>query len=211
MVNANKSNLEKGVEIPQSAFRNPKSVVPRLVVIGASLGGLEAVRALLGALPANFPAAIIIVQHRAKESGSELDMLLREKGSLSVGFPLDKEAIQAGRVYLAPPNYHLLVEGDHFAYSLDEPENYAMPSINVLFESAADAAGADVTGIVLTGTKNDGARGLAAIRRRGGLAIVQSPGEATAPEMPLAALAAVPDARQLTLKEIGAWLARMAQ
>lgn len=182
---------------------------PPLVLVGASLGGLEALRVLLGALPANFPAALVIVQHRDKVESGELDMLLGQVGSVSVGMPLDKESIQAGRAYIAPPNYHLLVEGDHFAFSLDAPENYARPSIDVLFESAADACGADVTGIVLTGMRNDGARGLAAIRRRGGLAIVQSPDEAAAPEMPLAALAAVPDARQLTLKEIGEWLAGM--
>jgi len=180
-----------------------------LVVVGASLGGLEALRVLLGALPVNFPAALVIVQHRDKEESGELAMLLGQVGSVSVGTPLDKELIQAGRAYIAPPNYHLLVEDDHFAFSLDAPENYARPSIDVLFESAADACGAGVTGIVLTGTRNDGARGLAAIRRRGGQAIVQAPGEAVAPEMPLAALAAVPDARQLTLKEIGAWLAKM--
>lgn len=182
---------------------------PRLVVAGASSGGLEALRILLGALPANFPAALVAVQHRVMEESGELAMLLGETGSVSVGFPLDKECIQPGRVYIAPPNYHLLVEGDHFAFTLDAPENYVRPSVDVLFESAADACGAGVTGIVLTGTGCDGARGLAAIRRRGGLAIVQSPGEASAPEMPLAALAAVPDARQMNLREIGAWLAKM--
>lgn len=183
---------------------------PRLVVIGVSLGGLEALRTLLGVLPTNFPAALVIVQHRDKEESGDLAMLLGQVGSVSVGFPLDKEIILPGQAYIAPPNYHLLVEDDHFAFSLDAPENYARPSIDVLFESAADACGAGVTGIVLTGTGHDGAHELAAIRRRGGMAIVQSPGEAAAPEMPLAALAAVPDARQLTLKEIGAWLARMA-
>lgn len=182
---------------------------PPLVVVGASLGGLEALRILLGALPANFPAAIVVVQHRVMEESGELATLLGVRGSLSVGFPLDKESIQAGRVYIAPPNYHLLLEDDHFAYSLDAPENHARPAIDVLFESAAEARGAHVTGIVLTGTGCDGARGLAAIHRRGGLALVQSPEEAIAPEMPLAALAAVPDARQLTLREMGAWLARI--
>lgn len=184
---------------------------PPLVVIGASLGGLEALRVLLGALPADFPAALVIVQHRAMQESGDLAMLLGNAGSVSVGFPLDKECIQAGRVYIAPPNYHLLVEEDHFAFSLDAPENYARPSIDVLFESAADACGAGVTGIVLTGMGHDGARGLAAIRRHGGRALVQSPREAAAAEMPLAALAAVPDARQLTLKEMGAQLARMAR
>lgn len=179
------------------------------MVVGASLGGLEALRALLDALSADFTAALIIVQHRIMEESGDLAMLLGETGSVSVGFPLDKECIQPGRVYIAPPNYHLLVEGDHFAFSLDAPVNYARPSIDVLFESAADACGAGVTGIVLTGMGRDGALGLAAIRRHGGRAIVQSPQEATAAEMPLAALAAVPDAKQMTLKELGEWLGRM--
>lgn len=184
---------------------------PRLVAIGVSLGGLKTLRVLLGALPANFPAALVVVLHREKEESGELIPLLGPICALPLGFPLDKERILAGRVYIAPPNYHLLVEDDHFAFSLDAPENYARPSIDVLFESAADAHGAGVTGIVLTGTGRDGARGLAAIRRHGGRVLVQSPKEAAAPEMPLAALAAVPDARQLTLKELGAWLARMAR
>ncbi|MDD5035835.1 MAG: chemotaxis protein CheB [Methylococcaceae bacterium] len=181
-------------------------MTPHLVVIGASLGGLEALRVLFRELPSDFPAAIVIVQHRAMEESGELAMLLGEAGSLSVGFPLDKERILAGHVYIAPPNYHLLVEEDHFAFSLDAQENHARPSIDVLFESVADACGPSVTGIVLTGTGQDGARGLATIHRRGGLALVQSPREARAPQMPLAALEAVPDARQLTLEEIGQWL-----
>ena len=103
---------------------------------------------------------------------------------LPIGFPLDKEPILAGRVYVAPPNYHLLVEGDHFAFSLDAPEDYARPSIDVFFESAAEAYGAHVTGIVLTGMRQDGARGLAAIKHHGGAAVVQEPHDAVAPSMP---------------------------
>ena len=183
---------------------------PRLVLVGASLGGLEALRVLLGALPADFPAALVVVQHRVNEETAALQPALAQGCALPLGFPLDKERILAGRVYIAPPNYHLLVEDDHFAFSLDAPENYARPSIDVLFESAAEGRGAGVTGMVLTGTGHDGARGLAAIRRHGGLALVQSPREAHAPEMPLAALVAVPDARQLTLKQLGAWLARIS-
>lgn len=183
-------------------------MTPRLVVIGVSLGGLEALRILIRALPANLQVAVIIVQHRDKEEHGDLAGILGAAGSVSVGCPLDKESIQVGRVYLAPPNYHLLVEDDHFAFTLDAPENSARPSIDVLFESVAEACGAAATGIVLTGLGRDGAHGLAAIRHCGGQALVQSPDEAFAPEMPLAALEMVPDARQLTLEEIGAWLAR---
>jgi two-component system chemotaxis response regulator CheB len=104
----------------------------------------------------------------------------------------------------------MLIEGDHFAYSMDEPEDYARPSVDVLFESAAEAYGENVTGIVLTGMRQDGARGLAAIFDNGGKVVVQSPDEAVAPGMPLAALDAVPSAQVLTLAEIGKLLAGMS-
>lgn len=206
----NKSESNTGHDI-RSAESIPQSVVPRLVVIGASMGGMAALNELLGALPAGFPAALVIVLHREKEESGNLLPLLCQSCRLPIDFPLDKEKILPGRVYIAPPNYHLLVEGDHFAYSVDEPENYVRPSIDVLFESAADALGAGVTGIILTGTGRDGACGLAEIHRRGGKAIVQSPGEATAPEMPLAALKEAPDALQMTLTEIEKFLAKMRQ
>lgn len=180
-----------------------------VVVMGASLGALDVLRALLPKLPADFPAALIIALHREKEESGNLMPVLNADCILPTGFPLDKEQILSGHVYVAPPNYHMLVESDHFAYSLDPPEDYARPSIDMLFESAAEAYGSRVIGIVLTGMRQDGARGLAAIKSHGGVTIVQSPEEALAPEMPLAALAAVPQARKLTLKEIGEFLARM--
>jgi two-component system chemotaxis response regulator CheB len=182
---------------------------PHLVVVGASLGALDALRALLPALPLDFPAALIIVLHRDKEESRDLIPLLKEDCVLPVVFPLDKELILAGHVYMAPSNYHLLVEGDHFAYSVDEPEDYARPSINILFESAAEAYGTHVTGIVLTGMRRDGARGLLAIERHHGTTLVQEPAEAIAPEMPRAALAAVPGAKKMSLVEIGQWLSTL--
>jgi len=181
----------------------------RRVVVGASQGGLAALRVLLAALPARFSAALIIVLHRGQEETGGLLPLLHPCCILPVGFPLDKEPIAPGQVYVAPPNYHLLVEDDHFAFSLDAPENFLRPSSDVLFESAAEVGGAGLTGIVLTGTGCDGARGLAAIHRQRG--IVQTPAEAAAPEMPRAALAATPGAWQMTLREIGNYLARMTQ
>lgn len=180
-----------------------------LVVLGASLGAIDALQVILPALPAEFPAALVIVLHRDKEESGELLPLLDLDCVLPIGFPLDKEPILSGHVYVAPPNYHLLIEGDHFALSLDEPKNYARPSIDVLFESAAEAYGALVTGIVLTGMRQDGARGLAAIHDFGGATLVQSPEEAVAPGMPSAALAAVPTAQRLTLIEIGQFLANL--
>lgn len=180
-----------------------------LVVIGASWGALEALRVVLPALPTDFPAALIIVLHSDKEDSGDLLPALDAMCALPVGFPVDKESILAGHVYIAPPNYHLLIEGDHFAYSMDEPEDYARPSINVLFESAAESYGANVTGIVLTGMLRDGARGLAVIHRHGGETVVQTPHDAVASSMPLAALAAVPSAQMLTLAEITKFLANM--
>ena len=184
-------------------------MAPHLVVMGSSLGGLQALKTLLPALPEDFSAALILVLHRGKEESSNLLPPLNSMCALPVAFPSDKEPILAGHVYVAPPNYHLLIEDDHFAYSMDEPEDFARPSINVLFESAAEAYGANVTGIVLTGLLRDGARGLAVIHGNGGEAVVQSPHDAVASSMPLAALAAVPSAHVLTLAEIGKLLAKM--
>ncbi|HUY82223.1 MAG TPA: chemotaxis protein CheB [Acidobacteriaceae bacterium] len=182
---------------------------PRLIVIGTSLGGMDALRVLFGMLPANLPAALAIVIHRNKVETGHLLPMLNRLCKLPVTFPSDKEIIKQGCVYIAPPDYHLLIEDGHFAFSVDEQVNNARPSIDVLFESAADAGGADVTGIVLTGMGHDGARGLAAIKRCGGSALVQSPGEAAASSMPLAVLAAVPGVRVCTLEEMGAWFSRM--
>ena len=181
----------------------------QLVVVGASLGALDALREILPALPADFPAAMIIVLHRDKEESGDLIPLLDASCVLPIGFPLDKEPVLVGHVYVAPPNYHLLVEGDHFAFSLDAPEDYARPSIDVLFESAAESYGASVTGIVLTGMRQDGSRGVLAIKRRGGTVLVQTPSDAVAKGMPLAALIAVPEAQVLTLAEIAKYLAGM--
>lgn len=186
-------------------------MTPRLILVGASLGGTPVLRALLAGLPADFAAALLIVQHRVMEESGDLLPMLQRDCKLPIRFPLDKEHIMPGQVYIAPPNYHLLVEDEHFAYTLDAPENYARPSIDVLFESVAEACGARATGIIMTGKGRDGATGLAAIHSRGGVAIVQSPHDAFAPQMPLAALAAVPQARQMTALEIGQWLAGLMQ
>ena len=118
----------------------------------------------------------------------------------------DKDPIRPGNVYIAPPDYHLLVERRSFALSTDERVNYARPSIDVLFESASDAYGPRLIGIVLTGANHDGAAGLARIKRRGGVAIVQDPGEAEAAAMPAAALAATEADAVLALADIGPFL-----
>jgi two-component system chemotaxis response regulator CheB len=175
-----------------------------LVAIGTSWGGLAALRQILASLPAELDAAVVIAQHRAPEShptafrdllGAVTRLQVREAG--------DKDAIQRGTAYLAPPDYHLLVEPDSVSLSTDEPVQYARPSIDVLFESAAESYRERCLGVVLTGANADGARGLARVVELGGAAIVEDPAEATRDEMPRAALRAVPTARVATASEIG--------
>ena len=178
-----------------------------LVAIGASWGGLHAVGRLLAALPAPLGAAVVLAQHRGSES-TELADLLDRRSRLTVTEADDKDTIVADHVYVAPPEYHLLVEPGHLALSVDERVQYARPSIDVLFESAADAYGERVIGIVLTGANEDGAAGLARIKERGGVAIVQDPETAERPEMPRAALAAVTPDAVLPLEEIAPFVAR---
>ena len=173
-----------------------------LVAIGASWGGLAAVGDVLSELGPELPVAVVVAQHRAG-SDSALADLLSLRGRLSVGEIEDKESIEPGRVYVAPPDYHVLVEPGHFALSTDERVQYARPSIDVLFESAADAYGDRVIGVILTGANEDGAAGLARIKERGGYTIVQDPGGAERREMPDAAIAGSTADAVLPLEEIG--------
>jgi two-component system chemotaxis response regulator CheB len=159
------------------------------VVIGTSLGGLNALQIVLGALPAAFPVPLVVVQHRGKHPDDALSRLLGAHCALAVGEPVDKEPIEAGRVYIAPADYHLLVERGSLALSTEAAVNYARPSIDVLFESAAESYAAGVIGVVLTGANHDGAAGAAKIQQRGGRLIVQEPAGAESRPMPLAAIA----------------------
>jgi two-component system, chemotaxis family, protein-glutamate methylesterase/glutaminase len=159
-----------------------------LIVIGASLGGVQAVSGILAGLPGNFPIPIAVVQHRHKQSDTLLAPALIAYSHLPVVEIIDKMAIAPGRVYLAPADYHALVEIGHFALSVDEPILYARPSIDVLFESASEAYGARVAGVLLTGASADGAAGMRAIKSEGGFALVQDPSTAECPVMPQAAL-----------------------
>jgi len=161
------------------------------MVIGVSTGGVQALKKLLGPLPADFPLPILVVQHIGPDAGSGLARLLDEYCLLRVKEADEQDAILPGTVYLAPPNYHLLVERDGcLSLSADPHVSFARPSVDVLFESAAEVFGPQLIGIVLTGANHDGARGLARIKSRGGLCIVQSPDSAQSPAMPLAALEA---------------------
>jgi two-component system chemotaxis response regulator CheB len=162
-----------------------------LIVIGTSLGGLSALKTLLGALPQDFSAALAIVQHRHRESDPGLGTFLQQFTVLPVHEVEDKERIQPGHVYLAPADYHLLVEYGYFSLSVDEPVSYARPSIDVLLESASDSYNERVIGVILTGANQDGVQGLAALKARGGMTIVQDPDTAESPVLPKAAIAAV--------------------
>jgi two-component system chemotaxis response regulator CheB len=173
-----------------------------VVVIGCSWGGLEAMSAILEGLPDETPAAVIIVQHRM-DRPSELQTLLANHTSWPVCEADDKEGISPRRVYLAPPGYHTLVDGDRFALSTEAPVRNSRPSIDVLMESIASSFGPRAIGVVLTGANDDGARGLAEIVRHGGAAIVQDPETAQRRAMPEAALTRVPEAEVAPLSEIG--------
>jgi two-component system, chemotaxis family, protein-glutamate methylesterase/glutaminase len=180
-----------------------------LVVMGVSAGGLDAVSRILRGLPSTLALALVVVQHRSKDSTSLCD-LLQDASQLPVGEPTDKEPIRKGRVYVAAADYHLLIEDDHFALSLEAPAMYSRPSIDLCFESAAYSFGPRAVGVVLTGANADGSNGLRAIADRGGAAIVQDPKTAEVAVMPTAAIAAVPDARVLPLEEIASYLVALA-
>jgi two-component system, chemotaxis family, protein-glutamate methylesterase/glutaminase len=178
-----------------------------LVVIGASWGGLRALRTVLGGLPADLGVSIVIVQHRSPESHpTALRELLDAAGPLPVREVDDKEPLEPARVYIAPPAFHTLVDDDHLVLSVEGPVEYSRPSIDVLFETAAEARRDGCVGVVLTGANADGAAGLARIAELGGTAIVQDPETAERSEMPTAALRAVPTAHVAPLEEIASLL-----
>lgn len=160
------------------------------VVIGGSSGAIQALDQLLPALPASMRVPVMIVVHVPPHRPSLLVELFEKKCRLPVREPLDKEKAERG-IWFAPPDYHMLVEADHtFSLSLDPQVNFSRPSIDVLFESAAEAYGDRLAGVVLTGGNDDGARGLRAIREAGGFAMAQDPASAEAPVMPRTAIAA---------------------
>ncbi|MDM9627698.1 chemotaxis protein CheB [Rhizobium sp. S152] len=183
---------------------------PEAVVIGASAGALEALSAILPALPAEFKLPIIVVVHIPPDKSSVLAELFDAKCALKVVEAEDKEPLMAGTVYFAPPDYHLLIEADKsLALSSDEAVLFSRPSIDVLFEAAADAYGAALVGIILTGANQDGAAGLKAIADAGGVTLVQNPHESFQDAMPQAAIDAVPDALMLSLSSITSFLQKV--
>jgi two-component system, chemotaxis family, protein-glutamate methylesterase/glutaminase len=159
------------------------------IVVGASAGGLYIMTRILQPLPVNFPLPVIVVQHRSKDERSLLEEVLQQKCTVRIKQADEKELIQKGIVYFAPPDYHLLIESDRsFSLSFDAPVNFSRPSIDVLFESAADVYKESLLGIILTGANGDGARGMKKISMLGGTTIAQSPQTADYPEMPKAAI-----------------------
>jgi two-component system chemotaxis response regulator CheB len=186
-------------------------VTPQIVLIGTSSGGLSALQVLLPGLGEKFPCPVAIAQHRGKDGGAGLRGFMQKSCRLPIEEPEDKTPIAPGHIYLAPRDYHLLVEKGHFALSTDAPVWYARPSINVLFESAADAYAEKAVGVILSGANGDGARGLAAIKARGGTAIVEAPETAAYRAMPEAALAATQVDRILPLAEIAPFLNHICQ
>lgn len=181
-----------------------------IVAIGCSWGGLDALSALLEGLPDELPAAVVIVQHRLHRP-SELAALLARHTTWPVCEADDKEGISPQRVYLAPPGYHLLVDGDRFALSTEAPVRNSRPSVDVLFGSVAAAYGPRVIGVVLTGANDDGAFGLREVVAAGGVAVVQDPATAERPTMPRAALATGVEATVAPLAELGATLAEVTR
>jgi two-component system chemotaxis response regulator CheB len=190
----------KGIETSPHVIRRDAR---RAVVIGASAGALEALSHILPALSAGSPLSIMIVVHLPPERQSLLPEILAARCPIEIKEAEDTEIIRPGVVYIAPPDYHLLVEPDlSLSLSNEEPVLYSRPSIDVLFESAADAYGDALIGIVLTGANSDGANGARAVANAGGLVLVQDPDDADASAMPRAALQACPTALALTLAEI---------
>lgn len=180
------------------------------VVVGASAGGVEALLKVFGQLPKGFGVPILVVLHLPDERDSQMAQVFGHRLAIPVQEAQDKQNIQPGTLYVATPGYHLSVEADRsLSLSLEEPVHHSRPSIDVLFESAADAFGPNLLAVVLTGANNDGAQGLAKVRELGGITVVQDPGEAQVSTMPEAALALQEPDHILTLQGIGQLLAAL--
>ena len=180
-----------------------------VVCVGASWGGLDALRVYLSGLPADFPAPICVVQHRGDDDGVTMMVeLLRRSTALTVCEAEDKQPMRDGVVYVAPAGYHLLINDGHLALSVEDRVRWSRPSVDVLFESAAAARGCHVTAVVLTGANDDGARGARAVHDAGGTVLVQDPETAERAEMPRAAIETGAADAVMPLQELAAELLR---
>ena len=182
------------------------------VVLGGSAGALEAMNVLVAALPADCAVSVALVIHLPPTRPCRLAEVLGARCALQVREIEDKEPVVPGVVFVAPPGYHALVErGRTFALSMDDLVHFSRPAIDVLFESAAEAYGDRLAGVILSGANADGARGLAAIARGGGVCVVQAADTALARDMPQAAIAATPGARVLSVEDMATWLGAVAR
>jgi two-component system, chemotaxis family, protein-glutamate methylesterase/glutaminase len=180
-----------------------------IIVIGASAGGIEALKILLAGLPATLPAAVLVVVHVAAQSPRLLASILAQAGPLPATYAEEGAVVEPGHIYVAPPDRHLLVEQGRLRVTRGPKENRFRPAIDPLFRSAAYGYGRQVIGIILSGLLDDGTVGLWAIKNRGGLAVVQEPSEALYPSMPQSALAHVAVDYQVSVTAMGALLARL--
>ena len=195
---------------PDADPRNRAELRIDAITIGASAGGVDALSILFDALPEGFKPSILVVVHIPGDRPSLLADLYRARARLPVREALDKEPVEPGTIYFAPPDYHLLVEPDrHLSLSADPPVGFSRPSIDVLFESAAPVYRHRLLGIVLSGANSDGAQGLAAIRRAGGHAWVQQPDDAAAEAMPTAAIAGAGADLVLPVRDMAERLAQL--
>lgn len=187
-------------------------MITPLIVVGASLGAFDPISQLLAGLPRDFKQPIAIVKHRGADTGDDpLIALLSEATSLPVVEVEDKQEIAGGCVFIAPAGYHLLVDEAHFALSTGAPLRYARPSIDILFESAADCFGSRTLAVVLSGGNDDGARGALKVKQRGGIVLVQRPDTAECPRMPDAAIAMTDVDAILPAHEMGRFLVEMTE
>jgi two-component system chemotaxis response regulator CheB len=182
-----------------------------IIVIGASAGGVEALRRLCATLPADLPAAVLVVQHLSPSARSVLPQLLAKAGPLPAAMPADGERLRTGRIYVAGPDHHLLLRPGHVLMRRGPYENRTRPAVNALFRSAAIAYGGRVIGVVLTGLLDDGSDGLIAIKAAGGTSVVQDPKDAEWPSMPRNALARDHVDHAVALNDLGTLLSRLAR
>ncbi len=181
-----------------------------IIVIGASMGGVDALPRVIGSLPADLPASVFVVMHISAQGPGLLPTLIQRVASLSVAHAVDGDTVRKGHVYVAPPDHHLQLSGTRVRVSRGPRENFHRPSIDALFRTAAECYGPRVVGVVLTGNLDDGTAGLHAVKSRGGIAIVQDPKDAVVPAMPQSALRNVKVNHCVPLAKIGPLLIRLA-
>jgi len=203
------ARLPRGIPQRRSKDWGDRLAHRNIVVIGCSVGGVEALQRLVAGLPGNFPASIFVVLHLSPQSTSVLPQILSRIGNLPAVHPRDNDQIRLGHIYVAPPDNHLILEDGRVRVTHGPKENRHRPAVDPLFRSAARWHGQRVIGVVLTGSLDDGTAGLLTIKKRGGVAIVQDPQDALAPGMPQSALEIVRVDYVANLEEIPALLIKL--